>query len=519
MMPIINKIASLVTKKRIKTIERMIQAPMEHQEQVLKFILKKTQNTLFAKDHNLSPKDNIESFRRKVPIRKYEDFYPYIHKSLLGEPNIIWQGRIKWFAKSSGTTNDKSKFIPIPKESLYLNHYEAGKDMIAVYIHNNPSTKIFSGKVLSIGGSHEISKFNKYARYGDLSAVLIENMPPFYEFFRAPSKKIALMAEWEQKIQAMAQETIKENITGIAGVPTWTLVLINKLFEIAQNKPKNLLDIWNNLEVFFHGAVSFTPYRKQFQELCPSPNMHYMEIYNASEGYFAFEHQFNRHDMLLLLHRGIFYEFLPVEDLHKENPKTYLINEVEINRNYALVITTVGGLQRYLIGDTVKFTEKNPYTIVITGRTKHFLNAFGEEVVIENVEQAVAKACEQTGASIEDFTVAPIFFEGTNAGRHEWIIEFSKKPQNLQEFVNIIDSTLKQLNSDYEAKRYKNIALKPPLFKIVPRGTFYKWMKLRGKLGGQNKVPRLSNDRKYVDSILEMLKQDGIPVEQIEANY
>ncbi len=490
--------------------------PAKAQEKTFEKLLRKLANTKFGKEHGILPTDNVDAFRKKIPIRPYEEFYPYIKRTLQGEADVLWQGKTRWFAKSSGTTNDKSKFIPIPYESLYENHYKAGKDMVAVYIHNRPGTKIFTGKSLSIGGSHEISKFNKHARYGDLSAVLIENMPWFYELFRAPSKEVALMAEWESKIQKMAEETLTENITAIAGVPTWTLVLIEKLFEIFPGNAKNLFDIWANLEVFWHGAVSFAPYRETFKKLCPSEQMKYMEIYNASEGYFAFEHEFGRQDMMLLLEHGIFYEFLPMEKLNDPNPETLLIDEVEIGKNYALVISTLGGLWRYLIGDTVSFTGTKPPTIVITGRTKHFLNVFGEEVMVGNAEKAVEIASKQTNASVEDFTATAQYLQGDALGRHEWIIEFSHPPQNPEQFARLLDKTLREINTDYDAKRYRSMALKPPLLHIVPKGTFYKWMKKRGKLGGQNKVPRLSNDRKYVEEILAMLQEEHVPYLSIE---
>ncbi len=516
MLTFINTLATAVIKRRVKRLEKMMLFPAKAQEKTFENLLQTLVRTKFGQEHGITLQDNLETFRKKIPVRKYEDFYPYIERTLKGEAGVLWQGKTKWFAKSSGTTNDKSKFIPVSSDSLYENHYKAGKDMVAVYIHNRPDTKIFTGKSLSIGGSHEISKFNRFARYGDLSAVLIENMPWFYELFRAPSKEVALMSEWESKIQKMAEETIEENITAIAGVPTWTLVLIEKLFEIFPEKADNLLNIWPHLEVFWHGAVSFTPYRETFKKLCPSEQMKYMEIYNASEGYFAFEHEFGRQDMMLLLEHGIFYEFLPMENLNEENPETLLIDEVEAGKNYALVISTLGGLWRYLIGDTVSFTNTQPATIVITGRTKHFLNAFGEEVMVGNAEKAIAFASQETRASVEDFTATAQYLEEGGVGRHEWIIEFSVTPKNPEHFAFLLDKKLQEINSDYEAKRYKNMALKPPLLHFVPKGTFYKWMKQRGKLGGQNKVPRLSNERKYVEEILEMLCTENIPFLSVE---
>ncbi len=517
MWGIIARLAKQVYKKRIAAIEFQMQHPDIAQEKVFYYLINKGKHTHFGKEHDFYNIKTIEDFQKKVPIRRYEALYPYIERVLLGEKDVLWPGKVEWFAKSSGTTNDRSKFIPITQESLEMNHYLAGKDMIAVYIYNRPGTKIFSGKVLSIGGSHEISRYSNHARYGDLSAVLIENMPWFYNLFRAPAKEIALMAEWEAKIEQMARATLEENITGIAGVPTWTIVLINKLFELCPCKERNLFEIWPHLEVFFHGAVNFDPYRAEFEKLCPGDQMRYMEIYNASEGYFAFEHAFGRRDMMLLLSHGVFYEFLPLSELDNPLGKTYTITEVELNKPYAMVISTNGGLWRYLIGDTVVFTDKYPYTIRIAGRTRHYLNAFGEEVMVENAERAITLACEATGAQVSDFTAAPIYFqEGKNAG-HEWIIEFSTPPDDYQRFLDTLDDMLKVLNSDYEAKRYKDIALKPPIAHFVPHGTFYEWMKRRGKLGGQNKVPRLSNDRKYVESILSLLKELQLPYHTLQA--
>lgn len=508
MLSLITRIAKKAFQNRVKTIEQVIQDPWPFQEQTFNQLIQTAKYTEFGKEHHFNEIRSIPDFQKRVPLREYEVFYPYIERVLKGEKDILWPGRVKWFAKSSGTTNDKSKFIPITKASLEDCHYEAGKDMIAVYLHHYPDSNLFRGKTLSIGGSHEISKFQSNARYGDLSAVLIENMPWFYELFRAPSKQVALMAEWEEKIRRMAEETLKENIVAIAGVPTWTLVLIQQLFEISNFKAKTLYDIWPELEVFFHGAVSFAPYRNQFRVL--APDLRYMEIYNASEGFFAFEHEPNRGDMLILPHRGIFYEFIPLESFEEEQPPTVTLSEVEVGKIYEVVISTNGGLWRYALGDTVQFTSLYPHTIKIMGRTKLFINAFGEELMIANVEEAMHRVCESMDVQVREFMAAPLFYESNGVGTHEWYIEFEKAPQDFQLFFDQLDAELKHLNSDYEAKRYMDMALKPPIFHVVPYGTFYQWMKKRGKLGGQNKVPRLANHRQFIEEMAEMIQEEGL---------
>jgi hypothetical protein len=498
---IINTFVKKVLLQRVKDIEFYMRNGAEVQHNLLKSLIHKAQHTEYGTKYNFSSINTYDQYRDRLPIRTYEEYYPFIERTLRGEKNILWSGTVKWFAKSSGTTNDKSKFIPITKDNLETCHYAAGRDMLALYLDQYPDTRIFTGKCLTIGGSHEISRFNQSAKYGDLSAVLIENLPWIYQFQRAPSKTVALMGNYESKLIKMKEETINQNITCMAGVPTWTVILLQSLM-----KEKNALfisDIWKNLEVFFHGGVSFVPYRDQFRSFCPS--LRFMETYNASEGFFGLQNDLNTLDLLLLLNRGIFYEFVALDELEREHPKAVSIDEVEIGQTYALIISTNSGLWRYNIGDTVRFTSKYPFKIQIVGRTKLFINAFGEELMIENAEQAILHASSVTGAIVRDYTAAPIYFHGTKHGGHEWLIEFESPPHDLVLFVESLDSKLKEVNSDYEAKRYKDMALGKPLVRILPDGTFYEWMKRRGKLGGQNKVPRLSNDRTYVDSILKMI--------------
>jgi hypothetical protein len=424
-----------------------------------------------------------------------------------GEQNVLWPSEIKWFSKSSGTTNARSKFIPVSQEALEDCHFKGGKDMLSIYVNNHPDTKLFDGKGLAVGGSHQINEMDPTASsyYGDVSAVIMQNLPPWAQFIRTPSLETALMDNWEEKIDKLARETAKENVTNIAGVPTWTILLIQKIVELEGKN--NILEIWPNLEVFFHGAVSFAPYRALFQSLIPTSRMKYWETYNASEGFFGIQDRTDIPEMLLMLDYGIFYEFMSPDEMESDNPRTIRLDEVELDKNYAMVISTNSGLWRYSIGDTVKFTSRHPFRIKISGRTKHFINAFGEEVIVENAEAAVTKACEHTGAVMDNFTAAPIFLEEGKKGGHEWIIEFKVQPNNMNEFCRILDDTLRAINSDYDAKRSHNLALVAPTVHRATEGTFYKWMKRRGKLGGQNKVPRLANSREYVDDILDMMRE------------
>lgn len=502
-MTLVNSIFTWIMKKRMHQIELFIKYPYDVQDEWFQTLISSAKNTEWGKKYGYESIIYQDQFKERVPLQTYDTLKPYIEKMLNGEHNILWPSEIKWYAKSSGTTNDRSKFIPVSEEAMEECHFKGGKDLLSLYCNNCPDTKIFDGKCLVLGGSHQINQLNADSSFGDLSAVLIKNLPFWAEFYRTPDMSITLMDNFEEKIEKMARATIDVNVTNISGVPTWNIVLAKRILEITGKD--NLLEVWPNLEFYFHGAVNFKPYREQFKKLIPSENMYYLETYNASEGFFGIQDQPNSEEMLLMLDYGIYYEFLPMEDINKENPKTLRLDEVELNKNYALIISTNAGLWRYMIGDTIKFTSLTPHRIQITGRTKHFINAFGEELIIDNAEKGLSKACQETGAIIRDYTACPIYFQGNEAGGHEWIIEFEKKPDNLERFTDVMDQTLREVNSDYDAKRFKDMALSRPLVHLAPDGTFYEWMKSRGKLGGQHKVPRLANDRGYVEEILKMI--------------
>ncbi|MEZ4830164.1 MAG: GH3 auxin-responsive promoter family protein [Bacteroidia bacterium] len=505
MLFIVHKIAQWILSRRLDYIENFVLHPLETQERVFKSLLEQGRKSAFGSDYGFGDIMNFADFQRQVPVSSYEQLFPYIDRAFKGESNILWPGKVNWFSKSSGTTNDKSKFIPLTQESLDDCHYRLGQDMLAVYLNNKPESKLFTGKSLSIGGSLSENPNNRSIHFGDVSAVLTENLPRFYELVRTPGKNIALMSSWEEKVVAMAREVMYEDVTSIVGVPTWTQVLIYKIFELLKMEEPNLLKVWPNLELFLHGGVSFDPYREHFHKLIPSDQMTYMDCYNASEGFFALQDDFSRPDLLLMLDYGIFFEFIPVEHLDEDHPRSYTLGEVEMGKNYAMVITTNGGLWRYLIGDTIMFTSLYPFRIKITGRTKHFINAFGEELMVDNAEKAISEACQATGTRVENYTAAPIFFDGGSRGGHEWLIEFDTPPADMKLFGRILDETLKSLNSDYEAKRKGDLALGPPRIHVLPEGTFIRWMKKRGKLGGQHKVPRLANNRDYLEDILRMI--------------
>ena len=502
-MAIVNSIFTWYMKKRIHQIELFMKYPLDVQDEWLHTLISSAENTEWGKLYDYRSILTVQQFKERVPIQNYDTLKPYIERMLQGEQNILWPSEIKWFAKSSGTTSDRSKFIPVSEEALEECHFKGGKDMLSIYCNNRPNSQMFTGKGLVLGGSHQINQLCEDIHYGDLSAVLIKNLPVWAEYYRTPDMSIALMDNYEEKIDRMAEATIKENVTSISGVPTWTIVLAKKVMEITGTK--NLLEVWPNLEAYFHGAVNFTPYREQFKELIPSTDMYYLETYNASEGFFGIQDQSNSEELLLMLDYGIYYEFLPIEHLDDENPKTLSLEQVELHKNYAIIISTNAGLWRYLIGDTVQFTSINPFRIKITGRTKHFINAFGEEVIIDNAENALTKACATTNAKIKDYTACPIYFSGEEAGGHEWIIEFEQQPTDFEQFVDVMDQTLREVNSDYDAKRFKDMALKRPKVHNAPRDIFYKWLKEKGKLGGQHKVPRLANNREYVDDILKLM--------------
>ncbi len=497
---ILEKVASAIFSHRVKCITNFEKNPDAIQDEQFKNLIITAKNTEWGHKYDYASIRTYADYASRVPIQNYEDIKPWIQRMMQGENNILWPEKIKWFAKSSGTTGDKSKFIPVSKTSLNECHYKGAMDTVATYLSNTPNSRLFSGKGLILGGSHKPVPFNQHAKAGDLSAVLIENINPMANFFRTPSKEIMLMNEWEEKLELICRNTIHDNITNISGVPSWFLVLIKKILK--ESGKLYLTDIWPNLEVFFHGGVSFIPYREQYESLIPSSRMHYMETYNASEGFFALQNDLSDPSMLLLLDYGIFYEFIPTDELDSEHPKACRLEDVEVNRNYALVMSSNNGFWRYIIGDTVRFTHIRPYKITITGRTRHYINAFGEEVIIDNVEKALSEACKATGAVICEYTVAPVYMSSQNKGRHQWLIEFEHAPSSIEIFTSVLDAALQAVNSDYEAKRYKNITLDMPEITVARHNQFYDWLKAQGKLGGQHKIPRLSNTREYIDPIL-----------------
>lgn len=503
-MTIFNSVFTWFMKKRIHQIELFMKYPNEVQEEWFEQLISMAESTEWGRKYQYKSIDNLTQFKERVPIQNYDTLKPYIERMLKGEKNVLWPTEIRWFAKSSGTTSDRSKFIPVSEEALEECHFKGGKDVLTIYFNNQPNARMFTGKVLTLGGSHQVSQFNTDTSFGDLSAVIMKNLPLWAEFHRTPQLDIALLDNFEEKIEKIAMATKDVNVTSIGGVPTWNLVLFKRILEITGKK--NMLEVWPNLEMYFHGAVNFGPYREQFKALIPSDDMYYLENYNASEGFFGIQDTRDPGDMLLMLDYGIFYEFLPLENLHQENPQTLTLDEVELDKNYALIISTNAGLWRYMIGDTIKFSSLLPYRIRVTGRTRHFINAFGEELIIDNAEQALEIACHQTGAIIREYTAAPVYFSGNECGAHEWIIEFEKKPAEFERFVDLLDETLRRINSDYDAKRFKDMALRRPIVRRAPEGTFFNWMKEKGKLGGQHKVPRLANDREYVDSILKVME-------------
>ncbi|MBF7091813.1 GH3 auxin-responsive promoter family protein [Flavobacterium sp. ALJ2] len=500
-LSIINSFASWVLKQRIHQIELFLKYPNEVQEELLHNLLLAAENTIVGKQYDFASINSYQTFSERVPIATYEELQPLIERTRQGEQNVFWETPIKWFAKSSGTTNAKSKFIPVSNEALEDCHYKGSKDLLCLYLNNNEDSELFLGKSLRLGGSSQIYE-NNNTFFGDLSAILIENMPIWAEFSSTPSNKTSLMSEWEIKIAAIINETKNENVTSFAGVPSWMLVLMNRVLE--DSGKGNLFEIWPNLEVYFHGGVSFSPYREQYKNILPKKDFKYYEIYNASEGFFAIQDLNNSSDLLLMLDYGIFYEFIPMETFGKPVQKVIRLADVELDKNYAIVITTNSGLWRYLIGDTVRFTSLNPYRIRVTGRTKHHINVFGEELMVENTDQAIAKACQLTNTEVIDYTVAPIFMQDKEKGAHEWMIEFKKKPADVGLFQKALDETLQSLNSDYEAKRYNNMTLNPLVINVARENLFYDWLKEKDKLGGQHKIPRLSNQRDYLEQLKGM---------------
>lgn len=500
-MNLLSPAISSLARMRLWRIEAWRNNPLDAQREVLQDLVTSAQYTEFGRKYHFSNLFNVRDFKATVPIHEYEDIKPYIERIMQGEQNVLWNTPIYWFAKSSGTTSDKSKFIPISEESLQEGHYKASKDVLSLYYQYHPDSALLTGKGLVIGGSHNINPMNKEAQYGDLSAVLLQNSPFWGHWLRTPDLSIALMDEWENKIEKLAESTIKENVTSISGVPTWTLVLFKRILEITGKK--TMSEVWPSLELYMHGGVSFTPYKEQFRKII-GKDINYLEMYNASEGFFAAQDIPGTEGMLLFTDHGIFMEFMPVSEYGKKQPQTVSLQDVELGKNYALVISTNGGLWRYLVGDTVQFVSLKPYRIKVSGRLKHYINAFGEEVIVDNTDKAIALASEKTGAIVNDYTAAPVYFSDSANGAHEWLIEFEKLPENMNVFTAELDAALKSINSDYEAKRHKNIALGMPVVHVMKKGAFTEWLRSKGKLGGQHKVPRLSNDRTLIDEILKM---------------
>lgn len=499
-MPLINSIVSWAMKKRIHQIELFIKYPCEVQEDWLRKLIQAGRFSEWGHKFAYTSIKTVADYRERVPVQNYETLKPYIDRLRQGEQRLLWSSDVKWFAKSSGTTSARSKFIPVTPESIEECHFKGGKDLLSIYCNNHPETGLFNGKLLSLGGSHKENPFDNDSIYGDLSAILIQNLPFWFQVFRTPDISIALMDEWEEKIERIAQSTMNEDVTNISGVPSWTLVLLNRILDLSGKS--DISEVWPNLELFIHGAVNFKPYADQFRKLISNPQMRYYETYNASEGFFGIQDRNGSDEMLLMLDYGIYYEFIPLDEVHNDAPKALSLGEVKAGENYAMVITTNAGLWRYMIGDTVMFTSVSPYRIRVTGRTAHYINAFGEEVIVDNAESAISLACLKTGAIIREYTAAPLYYSGKTAGAHEWLIEFEHPPDDLVRFGEILDRELKNLNSDYEAKRYKDMVLRSPVIRRLPEGTFYRWLKTKEKLGGQHKVPRLSNDRKIIEEVL-----------------
>ncbi|HWI93697.1 MAG TPA: GH3 auxin-responsive promoter family protein [Flavisolibacter sp.] len=500
-MKLLSPTISRLARLRNWSIEQWLNDPVSTQFTVWQDLIAAGQYTEFGRQFHFSEIQSLRDFKEKVPLQDYESLKPYIERMMQGEENVLWNTPINWFAKSSGTTSDKSKFIPVSEESLKENHYKASKDVLSMYYGSHPESDLLTGKGLVIGGSHQISNFNEDVHYGDLSAVVLQNSPFWSNWIRTPDLTIALMDEWESKIEKLAQTTIYENVTSMAGVPTWLIVLLRRILEITGKS--TISEVWPSLELYMHGGVSFVPYKQQFEKLI-GKQINYLEMYNASEGFFAAQDDIDKEGMLLMCDHGIFYEFMPVSE-YEESQKTIQLNEVEIGKNYALIITTAGGLWRYLVGDTIQFTSLDPFRIKVSGRLKHYINAFGEEVIVDNSDKAIAVASEKTNAIVNDYTAAPVYFSESDNGAHEWLIEFEKEPSDLNQFIHELDAALKSINSDYEAKRHKDIALRIPLIKAVPKNTFSNWLNSKGKLGGQHKVPRLSNDRKFLNEIIAFI--------------
>lgn len=503
----ITSIAKLAFKERQRELEKHFREPLDLQADVLKSLVARATDTRYGREHIFSATKNYEDFRFNVPVNTYEELKDYIDLMRHGSSDVLWPGIVKWYAKSSGTTNDKSKFIPVSREGLDRIHYAGGSDVVAYYLQNNPKSRLFDGKALILGGSH-IPNYNvQNSLVGDLSAILIENISPLVNLVRVPNKKTALISDFEVKRDLIAKQCLKKNVTNISGVPSWMMSVLVRVMELSGKE--HLEEVWPNLEVFFHGGISFAPYRKQYERLITKPGMNYMETYNASEGFFGIQNDPTDASMMLMLDYDVFYEFAPMEAINDDgtlaDPEQVVpLEGVETGRNYAMIISTSCGLWRYMIGDTVRFTSVKPYKFIITGRTKSFINAFGEELIVDNAEKGLLYACQKTGAEVREYTAAPVFMDQDAHCRHQWLIEFTKEPRDLAEFAKLLDNSLQQVNSDYEAKRYKDITLQPLEVIKARTGLFDDWLRSKGKLGGQHKVPRLANSRKHIDELLTM---------------
>lgn len=501
-----NSIFSWLIKKRLHQIELFKKYPIDVQHDTFRELLTAAKDTEYGRKYDFKSISSLEEFKARLPLQTYDDLKPYVDRMMHDEQNLLWPTEIKWFAKSSGTTSDKSKYIPVSKEALEECHYKGGKDLLSMYCGRHPDHKLYKGKHLVVGGSSEKNKHSSGSYSGDLSAIIMKNLPFWAEIKRTPKKSIALMSDWEEKLEALAKSTMEEDVGIITGVPSWTLLLLNRIMDLSGKS--NIMEVWPNLELYMHGGVNFSPYKSQFEKIIPNADMHYVETYNASEGCFSIQDQHGVNEMLLMLDYGIYYEFIPMSDYQGvDSTNVISLEDVEIGVNYALVISTNGGLWRYMPGDTVRFTSVDPYRIQVSGRTKFFINTFGEELIVDNAENALKIACEKTNSSILDYTAGPIYMdEYAKKGGHEWLIEFNKAPENMSFFIELLDNALKSINSDYEAKRSGDFILQKPIVRKMPSGTFYEWMKSRGKLGGQNKVPRLSNDRQYLNAIVSQFE-------------
>lgn len=507
-MSLTNIAEKLFFRARQHELERHFNDAEAMQAEVLDYLVARGKNTEYGRNHLFGTIKGYEDFAQNIPVNTYEELKEDIDRMRHGESNVLWPGQVKWYAKSSGTTNDKSKFIPVSADGLKQIHYQGGKDVVAFYLENNPASRVLDGKALILGGSHSPNYNLTDSLVGDLSAILIENINPLANLIRVPKKQTALLSDFEVKRDRIAHETLRSNVTNLSGVPSWMLSVLVRVMELSGKQ--HLEEVWPNIEVFFHGGIAFTPYREQYKKLITKSSMHYMETYNASEGFFGIQNDLSDPAMLLMLDYGVFYEFIPMDEYGSDNPTVVPLAGVEVGKNYAMVISTSCGLWRYVIGDTVSFTSKNPYKFVITGRTKYFINAFGEEVIMDNAEKSLDAACKQTGAEVLEYTAAPVFMDDKARCRHQWLIEFSKEPADMNEFAYLLDAKLQSINSDYEAKRFHDITLQQLEVVKAKPGLFSEWLKKKGKLGGQHKIPRLSNSRKNIDELLEMNNKQSV---------